>query len=461
MIIAQRLTVLATACLLVGAVRGARAQGTSLTIYGDGGVLVRRSSPAGVPRGASTLSVDPGTPVLDPSTVFLLDDGVELRGSRFSQATGADAALRRSVGRDIDFWVQLRDTSYFVRGHMLSLQPTAVRIAGRVMYTLPGQPAFPDSLVQLQSGLDLTVVASRPMPHLRYAYQTQGLSWRASYNVVVPRVGGGPAAVSGLATIDNTGLTMQDAEVQLTAGTIRRATPRPRPMAGPQLMAGRVQAMAVTVLDEVAVGEDVAETRLYELQGRLDLEPGTQTSGALFAPTSAEVAREFAFEPTNRSMDQWPARADSNVHPDVTYRLRRSAGSTFGDLALPGGTMRVFAPDSSGRPQLLGEQTIGHTPRGQDVSVTTGTAFEISADRTQTVYERRGDRDVVVGYRVAIHNGKDESATVVVRETFRGRWEILDSTVPGERASSAEVRFPMPIAANGDAVLEYRIRIRW
>jgi hypothetical protein len=391
--------------------------------------------------------------------VFLLDDGVELRGSSFSQASGAEAALRRSVGRDIDFWVQLRDTSYFVRGHVLSLQPTAVRIGGRVLYTLPGQPAFPDSLVQLQSRLDLTVVASRPLAHLRYAYQTQGLSWRASYNVVVPRVGGGPASVSGLATIDNTGLTMQDAEVQLAAGTIRRAAPLPRP-AGLRVMAGRVQPAALNV-EGIVVGEEVAETRLYELQGRLDLEPGTQTSAALFAPTSAEVAREFALQPTYRAMDPWAARADSNVHPDVTYRLRRPAGTAFGELALPEGTVRVFAPDTSGRPQLLGEQTIGHTPRGQDVGVTTGTAFEISADRTQIVYERRGDRDVIVGYRVAVHNGKDESATVVVREAFRGRWEILDSTVPGERASSTEVRFPVAVVANSDAVLEYRIRIRW
>src|SRR5262249_3739306 len=211
----------------------------------------------------------------------------------------------------------------------------------------------------------------------------------------------------GGATIDNGGLSIEDAEVQLAAGTIRRAAP-PRPPQ-PRMMAGVAQrqmelsAITVTAAEE----EDVGEVRIYTLPGRLDLEPGVQTSAALFGPTSTEVTREYAFEPTGMGMQLWAGRADSNVHPDVSYRLKRPAGPTFGGPALPQGAMRIYAADTAGHLQLLGEQSIGHTPRGQDVTITTGTAFEISGERSQTTYERRGEREAISGMRYTIHNGKD------------------------------------------------------
>jgi hypothetical protein len=438
----------------------ALAQETSLTIHADGYVTVRRANAQPVARGASTVAVDPGTLQLDPASIVLADDGAELRGTRLVQAVGADAALRRAVGRDIDFWVQLRDTAYFVRGRVLSLQPPAVRVDGRVLFSLPGQPAFPESLVQFAPRLELSVTAARALPALRYAYVTQGLQWQASYAMVVPRVGGGPATVTGTASIQNSGLTARGAEVQLAAGTINRAMPRPMMRA----RAGGIVAAPVVAMEQarsdVATEESVGEVRVYALPGRVDLEPGVITTAALFAPAQAEVAREFRFDPVMNPVEQWMA-ADSGRHPEVSYRLTRAAGTPFGETPLPAGAVRVLAPDTDGRMQVLGEASLGHTPRGRDVIVSTGTAFDVTADRVQTAFERRGERDATVAYRMTIRNGKDESITAVVREDFPGRWEVLNSTVAPERVSSSTVRFAVPVPARTDVVLEYRVRARW
>ncbi len=438
------------------------AQETSLTVYSDGFVTVRRAHQAPVTRGASTVAVDPGTMQFDPASLVLTDDGAELRGARLVQAAGAEAALRRALGRDVDFWVQLRDTAYFVRGRVLSLQPPAVRVDGRVLFNLPGQPAFPESLVQFAPRLELNVTAARPLPALRYAYVTQGLQWQASYAMVVPRVGGGPATVTGTAAIQNGGLTARGAEVQLAAGTIRRAAV-PRPM-----VRGRVRALEEAAapmaaeMDQAgfAAEEAVGEVRVYTLPGRVDLEPGVVTTAALFAPAQATVAREFAFGPVFNPVDQWMS-ADSGRHPEVSYRVSREAGTPFGETPLPSGAIRVLAPDADGRMQVLGEAGLGHTPRGRDIIVSTGTAFDVSADRVQTAFERRNERDVTVAYRMTIRNGKDESITAVVREDFPGRWEVLNSTVAAERVSSSTVRFAVPVPARTDVVLEYRVRARW
>lgn len=452
---------LATALLHAGTPARLHAQETSLTVYSDGYVTVRRTAQQPVARGASTVAVDPGALQLDPATIVLTDDGAELRGARLVQASGMEAALRRSIGRDIDFRVQLRDTAYFVRGRVLSLQPPAVRVDGRVLFDLPGQPAFPESLVQFAPRLELAVNAARALPALRYAYVTGGLGWSASFAVVVPRVGGGPATVTGTASIQNVGLTARGAEVQLAAGTINRAMPRPmmrrgmvpaQPMAMPSV--AMEQANAVT---EEAVGE----VRIYTLPARVDLEPGVVTTAALFAPAQAEVTREFLFDPVRDPVEQWVDWADSARHPDVSYRLARAAGTPFGEVPLPAGILRVMAQDAEGRLQVLGEANVGHTPRGRDVVVSTGTAFDVTADRVQTAFERRGERDVTVAYRMTIRNGKDESVTAVVREEFPGRWEVLNSTVAAERVTSSGLRFAVPVPARGDVVLEYRVRARW
>ena len=450
---------LALALLLASAAPLA-AQETSLTIYGDGWVTVRRTANQPVPRGVSTVAVDPGTLQFDPATIVLAGDDAELRGARLVQAAGAEAALRRALGRDIDFWVQLRDTAYFVRGRVLSLQPPAVRVDGRVLFTIPGQPAFPESLVQFAPRLELSVNADRALQVLRYAFVTTGLQWRASYAVIVPRIGGGPATVTGTATIENAGLTARNAEVQLAAGTINRASPRPMMRA----RAGGIAAPAPMVAMEqadVTTQESVGETRVYALPGRVDLEPGVVTTAALFTPASAEVAREFLFDPVRNPVEQWVDWADSARHPEVSYRLTRTAGAPFGEVPLPAGILRVMAPDAEGRLQVLGEANIAATPRGRDVIVSTGTAFDVTADRAQTTFERRGERDVTVGYRMTIRNGKDESVTAVVREELPGRWEVLNSTVTAERTTSSGVRFAVPVPARTDVVLEYRVRVRW
>ena len=123
--------------------------------------------------------------------------------------------------------------------------------------------------------------------------------------------------------------------------------------------------------------------------------------------------------------------------------------------------VRVLVPDSAGRVQLLGEVPIPHTPAGRELKLATGTAFDITGQRTQLTFVQQGRRQVEVSYRVQIQNAKSDSATVQVYDEFPGQWEVIASTVRSERLSSTSVRFAVPLPASGEATLEYRVRIRW
>jgi hypothetical protein len=444
----------AALCVAAGALK---AQETSLTIYQDGRVVVRRTLAVPVARGVSGLPADLGARNVDPGTIVALDDGVQIRGVTSSAATGPEAALRRAVGRELDWMLVSADSGVrFVHGTLLSLDPPAVRVQGRVIYNLPGTPAFPDSLVSLAPRVDLTVESARALPSLRLVYQATGLQWRASYAVVLPRGGTGRGAITGLATLENPGgLDFGGAEVQLLAGDVRRApTAQPRPMAAGAL---RMEQVVVVGTAEEAVGE----THLYTLPGTVDLAPGETRTVALFPRAEAQVEPEYLLRRAWYVFQSRQPQPEQDLHAEVSYLVRRPARTPFGDLPLPAGTVRVLAPDSAGRLQLLGEVEIQHTPAGRELHLATGTAFDVTAERTQLTYERRGSRESVSSYRVVIRNAKADHVTVQVLEQFPGEWEVLSSSVPAERLSASSVRFPVSVAAGGEATLEYRVRVKW
>jgi hypothetical protein len=433
-------------------------QETSVTVYSDGRLLVRRTIPVAVARGVSTVVADLGVREADPASFVSLDSSVQIRGVRVYGATGVDGSLRRSLGSEVVFRVGPDSAPRYLRGTLLSLEPPAVRTDGYVLYGMPGTPVFPDSMVQLLPRVEVTVDAARAANGLRLMYLSNGLSWAASYAVMLPRGGVGQAAITGTAQIDNGGaVTLPGAQVQLLAGTVRRVqTARP--------MAMRQNAMEVASI-MVDAGEPSEEalggTRLYTLPGTVDFAPGETRNVALFARTAAAVEPEFMLRnPSYGATDTWPD-ALRDLHPDIGYRVRRPAASPFGATPLPGGAVRVYEPDESGRPQLVGEATIAHTPPGRDVRVITGTAFDVTVTRTQTTFERRGTRETVSGYRVDLQNAKAQAIVVQVMDQCPGRCEILSSSVGGEQPAVGSVVFRVTVPANGSATLSYQLRARW
>lgn len=434
-------------------------QEANLTIYGDGRVVVRRALPIPLQRGANQIVADLGARELDPGTLAPLDEGVSLRGARIVEATGVEGSLRRSLGREVEFLVR-DDTAgpRYLRGTLLSLEPVAVRVDGRVRYAFPGAPVFHDSLVQLAPRVELALEATRAHGATRLMYVVQGLTWSASYTVVAPRAGAGPGAAAGTATIRNPGgLSFRGASVQLLAGDVRRAAPPGQPM---RMLAGRVAAAQVAEVAE-PVEEGVGGTHVYTLPGTLDVVPGETRSVPLFAAATAQIEPGYVLRAqTYGPIREWPD-AMRDLHPETRFRVRRAAGTPFGATPLPAGVVRVFQPDSAGRPQLVGEVQIAHTAPGTDLRLTTGTEFDLTATRTQITFERRGDRETISSYRVVLRNPKREGVTVSVQDQFPGSYEVLSSSVPPERLSATLVAFPVRVPAGGETALEYRVRARW
>jgi len=94
-----------------------------------------------------------------------------------------------------------------------------------------------------------------------------------------------------------------------------------------------------------------------------------------------------------------------------------------------------------------------------------GTAFDLTAKRTQTTYtitrDKNGKSTATADYRVTLANATDSLATVDVYEERGGDWSVLQSSVTADRVSSTRVRFRVAVPAKGETTITYQVRASW
>jgi hypothetical protein len=444
--------------LLVAAAVLPLAGQTSLSIYGDGRVVVRRTLPQPLDKGrnAVTLKLEG----LDASTLFSPDSSVTLVAATAEPASQRADALRRAVGQTLGFVRGKGDT---VRALVVRVDPPQYRLTdGRLLLSEPGEPLFPAELVRSGPEASVTLEATRARSRTELAWVADGAaSWEAVYQVVMA---GGRCQVSGTATITSRTLGADSAAVKLVAGAINRAR-----ASMPQAFAPR--AMKVAAAEAGAASEEaVGETHVYQLPGRVSVEPGTPVTAALFPRTAAAYAQELIVPgalPWRGFLGQASAEPD-RVPVQVWYTVRRTRGTPFGDRPLPAGTVQLFQADGDGRLQLVGEATSDHTAPGRDLRVQSGDAFDVTAERLQTDYAqeqiappKRGlaaRQRITAAYKVTISNVKGEAVRVDVLETRYGQWRVTESSLPAEKVSATEVRFRVTVPPGGESTLTYTVQ---
>ena len=433
----------------------------SLSIYRDGRVVVRKTLPQALQQGRNSLTLR--LEALDPATLFSPDTSVSVSSAIVRYPSTSTDALARAVGQTLSFVRAKGDT---IRATVVRADPPQFRLSdGRLLLGMPGEPLFPAEVVRTSPEAQLVLEASRARQRTELAYVAEGINWEALYQVVLS---GSRALISGTATVTSQNLRADTAEVQLVAGTIRKTRMPKAPVAYQE---GQVRLDAITVTPGMVMSEEaVGEAHVYQLPGRLSIEPNVPVATALFPRSSAPVTQELIVP----GVLPWRGWIGQNAEPNrvpvqVWYTIKRAAKTPFGDRPLPAGTVQLYQADSSGRVQLIGEAANDHTAPGRDLRLQSGDAFDITAERVQTDYNqeqlppaRRGlpiRQRITAAYRVTIANAKDQAVTVDVREAHFGDWKIIESSAPAEKLTSTESRFRVSVPAQGEATLTYTVQI--
>ena len=296
-------------------------------------------------------------------------------------------------------------------------------------------------LVSNQGGVEQTVEAT---------YLTSGMDWKADYTFAISP-GKDTADLNGWATISNdSGATFRKARLQLVAGEVHRtATPQP--------MLQFAMAKAATQFEQ----QPLSEYHLYSLQRRATLV--NHSSLQLGLLTSANVHFVKAYELEGQSYYyRTPIQPGPPMSEPVQVHIQfeNSKANSLG-IPLPAGTVRIYENDVTGQSEFIGEDRIGPTAKDERLDLEVGNAFDVTALRKQTDYQSLGPRNSEAAFEITIRNHKPKPITVEVNEPIGGEWTMLESNFKYQKTSAFSVRFDVPVAANSQSALKYRLRVHW
>ena len=132
-------------------------------------------------------------------------------------------------------------------------------------------------------------------------------------------------------------------------------------------------------------------------------------------------------------------------------------------IPLPRGVIRVYKKDAQENAQFVGEDRIDHTPKNETLRLKLGEAFDLTANKTQTDFQKlaasgRNTR-MESAYEILLKNAKKETVTVIVREPIPGEWRMVSESLSHTKASSHIAEWRIKIPAESSTTLSYRVRV--
>lgn len=441
----------------------------AVTIYNDNLALVKDARRTKLNRDFNQLAWREVSAQMRPETAQLRNTtqagGFRLLEQNFDfDLLTPQKLLDKYVGREVTVIKQNPATGAETRETAIVLSTNngvVLKFADRIETGAPGRLAFPGVPDTLRDKPTLVISLMNPTagPHnLELSYLTGGLSWRADY-VAELNADDSQLDLNGWVTLTNqSGAAYPNAKLQLVAGDlnrVREAQPSPRAM----------MAMAAKVADAAEMQqESLFEYHLYTLQRPTTLAENQTKQVALMSASRVPVKKEFLLQGADYYY--------SGQHGEIGQKMKvgvfvdfQNKGDGLG-IPLPKGVIRVYKKDSQGNAQFVGEDQIDHTPKSETVRLKLGDAFDVTADKKQTAFQKlsgSGRYNYVFesAYEVVLKNAKTEAVTVTVREPMPGDWAILSETHPHTKAASGTAEWKVNVPAEGKVTLSYRARVRY
>jgi hypothetical protein len=287
------------------------------------------------------------------------------------------------------------------------------------------------------------------------SYLTDDMNWSADYVLTLANTEKTADLNGWVTVVNNSGTEFRNALLQLVAGAVNVVPRAPRP--GPML---QMRAMAAPAPPQFAQ-ENISEYHLYTMDRRTTLQNNESKQISLLEAANFPIEKDYEVNGQSYYYQQQMTPGQPAKDPvEVHLKFKNSQSSSLG-MPLPAGTVRVYQADSKGRMQFVGEDHIDHTPKDEKLDLHIGNAFDIVEERKQTDYQRIDRHTTETAFEIRLRNHKSEAVTVEVNEPIGGDWTITESSFKYEKTSASSARFMVPVPANGEAVLTYRVQTRW
>ncbi len=336
---------------------------------------------------------------------------------------------------------------------------------GHIETGVPGRLSFSSVPANLRDRPTLTMLVDndeKGTKKLELSYLTSGLRWQADY-VAELNAAENALNLSGWVTLTNkSGATYKNAKLQLVAGDVHQVSPERYADNGRRQ---KLMMEARSTMAPAMTQEDLFEYHLYTLGRTTTIADNQKKQVALLQASSVPCRKEFLLRGSSYYYRQAYDEIGRKLKVGVFVTIENSKKNHLG-LPLPKGVVRVYKEDSTGALQFVGEDSIDHTPENETIRLKLGDAFDLTATRKQTDFKKIGGDSrynyiYEAAFEVKLKNAKKEAVEIKVVEPISGDWEILTESHRHQKESSRAVSWLVPVAAKGETVLSYRVRVKY
>ncbi|MHC4993792.1 MAG: DUF4139 domain-containing protein [Planctomycetota bacterium] len=459
--------------------------------------VVRDVRPMTLRAGVNTIDLTDVAAFIDPTTVTFNDltnpNATQVLEQRFLfDLVSPDKLLDKYIDAQITVRVPVSDTQVEnITGTLLSNNQGQLVIQTgdglRIVNRGQGQVQLPKLPGGLMTRPTLRWMVNTPQAgqrDVRTTYQTNGLSWKSDYNLVLNDDDTEADLGAWVTLINLSGASYPDAKLKLVAGDVGRVQPQ-------------VRARVAYAAAELAMKADTQgfeekaffEYHMYTLPRTTTVNQNATQQIALF-PTVSGVGVEkllvldasprarYSYEPYRTSSFQRNSgrlsvaggkiTAGPALKTDVYIKFDNKEANRLG-LPLPRGKVRVYKQDSTQTGgddaiEFIGEDLIDHTPANETVLIKIGQAFDVVANRTTTDFRvDTAAKTMTESFRIEVRNAKPVNQKVLVIERlYRWKnWRIIRNTEDYEKANADTIHFEVDVPAGGSKVIEYTVRYTW
>lgn len=475
--------------------------GTAITIYSSTGAgaisadtyrmpgrgsvpgyaVVRQERDIDVTRGRNDIRFTDVAALIDPTTVVFesLSDpkGTAVLEQNFQfDLVSSEKLLAKYVDRPITVEQVRGNVTETFTGTLLSTQGGLVirRDDGGVQivpYNASVKlPQLPGGLITRPTLVWTLDAKNAGRQKTRVAYQTQGVTWWADYNVTFAEKSQRDCTLdvaAWVSIVNTSGATYSDAKLKLVAGEVHRAPAAP----------ARMEAKLDSLRMKEAASPAFAETPFFEYHlytlGRPTTLPDNSTKQIELFPVARGVPCQrtlvYYGRPDGYGYGGSPVTdrnygVTSNRQVDAYLHFRNDEASAMG-MPLPRGRVRVSKLDPADSTlEFIGEDAIDHTPRNERVQLKLGSAFDVTGERKQTGFRvDTSGKTMTEEIEITLRNAKKEPVEVQVKEVMYRwvNWEITARSRDFRKDDARSVYFPVVVPAGGETTVKYTVRYTW
>ena len=445
--------------------------GVAITIYNDNFAVVKDRRMMDFQKGVNTVKFTDVASAVDPTSVNFTslispDDITILEQNYEYDLVNTASLLKRYIDKDVEIIVKgsgassgslKSGTLKAAVGSDLIISNGAggMDIIARDSVQHISLAKTPDDLVTKPTLVWLANSKQAGPQPCQVTYTTENISWKADYSAVLNDAEDA-LDLTAWVTVDNkSGAGYENATLKLIAGDVRRIKPqRSREMYYKGARAG-----ALMELDGSAGFEEkeFMDYHMYTL-GRKSTVNNNQVKQIELMPAAHDVAAEKLYV-LELSEYNWLKKSDK---VQIRIEFKNTEENRLG-IALPKGKVRVLKKDTADDTlEFVGEDTIDHTARKEDVSLYIGDAFDIVAE-DKIIDSKHGTGYQKLTHAVEIRNRKDTPLIVYVDELGPKyvNMQVKDNNIDYVEKDAFTARFEVPIEADSTETLTYTVTYSW